>query len=266
MLTEKKGELERRMQHLLAEREGLSSNLDESTDRIVGLERQCHEQEIQLRETHRELNELRSANGTLCERLESISRSGQSSGSSGPAGYHHSHSLLAEMHDLSAISSGHGSAASASSSSSPNSHPSLTGQEDIEIDDIECDDPQAESSLIVEEQNLKMRQEVMDACVMLRSLAESLRAHRRRASLSLSSITSSQSGGSAAPPSADAADVSLPRLDGKQEVMMTNCCSPLFCFLFLFLFLTAHWPFGPLSSSAPWPSSREALEIRRRYC
>jgi hypothetical protein len=54
--------------------------------------------------------------------------------------------------DLSAASSGHGSA------SSPNSHPSLTGQDDIEIDDIECDDPQGENSLVVEEQNQKVRE------------------------------------------------------------------------------------------------------------
>jgi hypothetical protein len=53
--------------------------------------------------------------------------------------------------DLSAASSGHGSA------SSPNSHPSLTGQDDIEIDDIECDDPQGENSLVVEEQNQKVK-------------------------------------------------------------------------------------------------------------
>lgn len=147
MLTEKKSELERRLQHLLSEREGLTSNLDESSDRIVGLERQCHEQEVQLRETHRELNELRVANGSLCERLESLSRS-----ISSPSGvsYHHSHSLLAEM-DLSAASSGHGSA------SSPHSHPSLTGQDDIEIDEIECDEAQAESSLVVEEQNQKVK-------------------------------------------------------------------------------------------------------------
>lgn len=146
MLTEKKTELERRLQHLLSEREGLTSNLDESSDRIMGLERQCHEQEIHLRETHRELNELRAANGSLCERIESLTRT--LSSPSAPS-YHHSHSLLAEM-DLSAASSGHGSA------SSPNSHPSLTGQDDIEIDDIECDDPQAESSLVVEEQNQKV--------------------------------------------------------------------------------------------------------------
>lgn len=148
MLTEKKTELERRLQHLLSEREGLTSNLDESSDRIMGLERQCHEQEVHLRETHRELNELRAANGSLCERLESITRN--LSSPSAPSFHHHSHSLLAEM-DLSATSSGHGSA------SSPNSHPSLTGQDDIEIDDIECDDPQGENSLVVEEQNQKVK-------------------------------------------------------------------------------------------------------------
>ena len=148
MLTEKKTELERRLQHLLTEREGLTSNLDESSDRIVGLERQCHEQEVHLRETHRELNELRATNGSLCERLESITRN--LSSPSAPSFHHHSHSLLAEM-DLSAASSGHGSA-----SDSPNSHPSLSGQDDIEIDDIECDDPQGENSLVVEERNQKV--------------------------------------------------------------------------------------------------------------
>jgi len=63
MLTEKKSELERRMQHLLSEREGLSCNLDESSDRILALERQCHEQLIHLRDTQRELDDLRTTNG-----------------------------------------------------------------------------------------------------------------------------------------------------------------------------------------------------------
>ncbi|KZS15963.1 Bicaudal D-related protein [Daphnia magna] len=221
MLTEKKTELERRLQHLLSEREGLTSNLDESSDRIMGLERQCHEQEVHLRETHRELNELRAANGSLCERLESITRN--LSSPSAPSFHHHSHSLLAEM-DLSATSSGHGSA------SSPNSHPSLTGQDDIEIDDIECDDPQGENSLVVEEQNQKMRQEIMDACVALRSLCETVRAQRRRASLSLSSMTSSNSGGGQNPSVGSNISVltesgdhsSIPRLDGKQDTGLLN--------------------------------------------
>lgn len=85
--------------------------------------------------------------GSLSEQLESISR--PFSNSNG-----HGHSLLTEM-DLSATSSGHGSAASgAGSASSPHSHPSI--QDDIEIDDIECDDPHADTSLIVEQQNHKV--------------------------------------------------------------------------------------------------------------
>jgi len=195
MLTEKKNELERRMQHLVTEREGLSSHLDESSDRIMVLERQCHEQELHLRETQRELCELRNANGSLCQRIESISRHHS---------HDHSHSLLVEM-DRS--SSGHGSAPA----SSPHSHPSLH-EHDIEIDDIECDEPQAESSLIVEEQNHKMRQEIMDACVTLRSLLEALRVQRRRASLSLSSLSTSSSNSIGT--SGCAEDI---RLDGKLE-------------------------------------------------
>ena len=151
MLTEKKNDLERRMQHLLSEREGLSSNLDESSDRIMALERQCHEQEMHLRETQRELDELRTANGSLCERIESISRHNSHSSAPYNNSHHNGHSLLAEM-DLSASSSGHGSAPA----SSPNSHPSLHEHDDIELDDIECDDPQGESSLIVEEENHKV--------------------------------------------------------------------------------------------------------------
>jgi len=202
MLTEKKSELERRMQHLLSEREGLSCNLDESSDRIMALERQCHEQLIHLRDTQRELTDLRTANGSLSEQLESISRPFGNANGNG-----NGHSLLTEM-DLSATSSGHGSAASgAGSASSPHSHPSI--QDDIEIDDIECDDPHADTSLFVEQQNHKLRQEVMDACVALRSLCECVRARRRRASLALSSLTSSN--GAATEPIQDI------RLDGKFE-------------------------------------------------
>jgi len=207
MLTEKKNELERRMQQLLSEREGLSCNLDESSDRIHVLERRCHEQELTLRESQRELADTRNANGSLCQRLESMSRHNShvsahfTSGVAGGVGG--VHSLLTEM-DLSATSSGHGSAASGAASS-PNSHPSI--QDDIEIDDIECDDPHADTSLIVEQHNHKLRQEVMDACVTLRSLCESLRARRRRASLSLSSLSSTS-------PGDNTDDI---RLDGKLE-------------------------------------------------
>lgn len=58
----------------------------------------------------------------------------------------------------------------------------------------------------------------MDACVILRSLCETLRTQRRRASLSLSSIASS-SGQSA---SSGSTDDSIPRLDGKQDTGLLN--------------------------------------------
>ena len=44
-MTERKMDLERRLNALQGEREGLSTNLDESHDRIVMLEKQTREQE-----------------------------------------------------------------------------------------------------------------------------------------------------------------------------------------------------------------------------
>lgn len=63
----------------------------------------------------------------------------------------------------------------------------------------------------------QMRQEVMDACVALRSLCEAVRTQRRRASLSLSSIASSSNGTSVSSNSSQE-ETSMPRMDGKQEV------------------------------------------------
>lgn len=73
---------------------------------------------------------------------------------------------------------------------------------------------------------LQMRQDVMDACVALRSLCETVRAQRRRASLSLSSMTSSNSGqnpsvGSNSSVLTDNGD-HIPRLDGKQDTGLLN--------------------------------------------
>lgn len=73
-----------------------------------------------------------------------------------------------------------------------------------------------------------MRQDVMDACVALRTLCETLRAQRRRASLSLSSMASS-SGQSTSVTSSTGSDESthhsinnMPRLDGKQDTGLLN--------------------------------------------
>ncbi len=48
-MTERKLDLERRIELLQGEREGLSSTLDESADRIIMLEKQSREQESQVR-------------------------------------------------------------------------------------------------------------------------------------------------------------------------------------------------------------------------
>ncbi|KAF6214424.1 hypothetical protein GE061_009167 [Apolygus lucorum] len=72
MMSEKKTELERRVQSMTQQRDSLSSALDEATDRIMFLERQMREQQIQMRVSHSELEELKSANGSLGDRLQAM--------------------------------------------------------------------------------------------------------------------------------------------------------------------------------------------------
>lgn len=50
-MSEKKSEMERRLQNVLAQRDSFSSSLDEATDRIMMLEKTTREQEIQVMET-----------------------------------------------------------------------------------------------------------------------------------------------------------------------------------------------------------------------
>lgn len=80
LMSEKKCEMERKLQALLSEREGLGLALDEATDRIVMLEHQAREQELQLRQAQRELKELRVANGSLGERIGILSAQSSSPG------------------------------------------------------------------------------------------------------------------------------------------------------------------------------------------
>ena len=49
-MTERKLDLERRIEALYSERDGLSSTLDESADRIVMLEKESREQDSMVRE------------------------------------------------------------------------------------------------------------------------------------------------------------------------------------------------------------------------
>ncbi|XP_076038913.1 bicaudal D-related protein homolog isoform X2 [Oratosquilla oratoria] len=170
LLTDKKCELERRIDNLVGEREGLSVNLDESSDRILMLEKQSREQEAMLRLNQRDLDDLRHTNLSLIDRLEAVSRN-SSSPSMGNL------SLMNEMdmsdHEV----------------SRPQSHPSL--QEDLlELDeDIECDDPillpNSETSSLKE-----LRGEVVDVIGQIRNLSEQLR-HKRRNSLTSLSTNSS---------------------------------------------------------------------------
>lgn len=48
MISEKKQELEKRLNSLQCDRDGLSAALDEATDRIMMLERQTREHEIHV--------------------------------------------------------------------------------------------------------------------------------------------------------------------------------------------------------------------------
>ncbi|XP_054284541.1 bicaudal D-related protein homolog [Macrosteles quadrilineatus] len=69
LMSEKKGELERRLQNVVSQRDSLSSALDEATDRIMMLEKTTREQELELLANQRELEELRSENSPERDRL-----------------------------------------------------------------------------------------------------------------------------------------------------------------------------------------------------
>ena len=49
MVNIRKENLEKKIGHLLGERDGLSCNLDETSDKILMLERQAREQEFQVK-------------------------------------------------------------------------------------------------------------------------------------------------------------------------------------------------------------------------
>jgi DNA repair exonuclease SbcCD ATPase subunit len=68
IIASKKSELERSIQILLSEKEGLSSHLEDSSDRISLLQRQTREQEVQLINNRHEINEMKVANQALSTR------------------------------------------------------------------------------------------------------------------------------------------------------------------------------------------------------
>uniref|UniRef100_A0A8D0CBQ3 BICD family like cargo adaptor 1 n=1 Tax=Scleropages formosus TaxID=113540 RepID=A0A8D0CBQ3_SCLFO len=92
MLSERKRELERRVSAVLEENELLQSAVDELRERSLVLERQCHEKDLQLRQSQAELQEVRLSHRQLSARLEELAeeRSLQGLGS-------HPASLLCEI-------------------------------------------------------------------------------------------------------------------------------------------------------------------------
>merc|ERR1719336_2091747 len=169
IMTEKKLELERRIESLYAEREGLSSTLDESADRIVMLEKESREQDSMIRNSKKEINELKATNSALTDRLDSIYRSSSISP-------HGNLSLLNEMEISDSEKSLNGSRRPFSNI-------------DEDIDDIECDNPECPEEL------QELKQEVLSAYQQLRNMCAILRQRgkqRRNSSDSLDTTSSSE--------------------------------------------------------------------------
>ncbi|XP_043103796.1 BICD family-like cargo adapter 1 isoform X3 [Puntigrus tetrazona] len=72
MLSERKQELERRMNGMLEENEQLRHTVDELRERTLLLEKQCHEKDLQLRQSQLELQEVRASHRQLSARLEEL--------------------------------------------------------------------------------------------------------------------------------------------------------------------------------------------------
>ncbi|XP_064460929.1 bicaudal D-related protein homolog [Ornithodoros turicata] len=79
MLTDRKADLERRITSLMDDRENLSLSLEESGDRILLLEQQRLDYELQIRQQQRSMEELRLQNEQLQERLDNVMRHRSSS-------------------------------------------------------------------------------------------------------------------------------------------------------------------------------------------
>eukprot|EP00096_Caligus_rogercresseyi_P002625 TRINITY_DN14815_c0_g1_i1.p1 TRINITY_DN14815_c0_g1~~TRINITY_DN14815_c0_g1_i1.p1 ORF type:complete len:496 (+),score=157.11 TRINITY_DN14815_c0_g1_i1:81-1490(+) len=100
LLNERKIDLERRIEFLTDEREGLSSTLDESAERILMLEKQSRDQDILIRSNEISMEDLQTTNLALANRLDSMCRSLSLSphcGSSQHGGGGGTMSLLNEM-------------------------------------------------------------------------------------------------------------------------------------------------------------------------
>merc|ERR1719282_1606322 len=169
IMTERKIDLERRIEALYAEREGLSSTLDESADRIVMLEKEARERDCLIRNIKKESDEIKAQNLQLNDRLDSVYRSSSIS----PQG---NLSILNEMEISDSEKSLNGSRRPFSNI-------------DEDLDDIECDNPDSPADL------QELKQEVLSAYQQLRNMCAILRQRgkqRRNSSDSLDTTSSSE--------------------------------------------------------------------------
>ncbi|XP_047448778.1 BICD family-like cargo adapter 1 isoform X1 [Mugil cephalus] len=72
MLSERKMELERRVHAMLEENELLQNTVDDLRERTLVLEKQCHEKDLQLRQSQLELQDVQVSHRQLSARLEEI--------------------------------------------------------------------------------------------------------------------------------------------------------------------------------------------------
>ncbi|XP_051757791.1 BICD family-like cargo adapter 1 isoform X1 [Ctenopharyngodon idella] len=72
MLSERKQELERRVNAMLEENEQLQNTVEELRERTLVLEKQCHDKDLQLRQSQLELQEVRVSHRQLSARLEEL--------------------------------------------------------------------------------------------------------------------------------------------------------------------------------------------------
>lgn len=169
IMTERKLDLERRIEALYAERDGLSSTLDESADRIVMLEKESREQDSMIRNSKKEIDELKATNSALTDRLDSIYRSSSISP-------HGNLSLLNEMEISDSEKSLNGSRRPFSNI-------------DEDLDDIECDNPECPEEI------QELKQEILSAYQQLKNMCGILRQRgkqRRNSSDSLDTASSSE--------------------------------------------------------------------------
>merc|ERR1719420_1080452 len=169
IMTERKLDLERRIEALYSERDGLSTTLDESADRIVMLEKESREQDSMIRNSKKEIDELKATNSALTDRLDSIYRSSSISP-------HGNLSLLNEMEISDSEKSLNGSRRPFSNI-------------DEDIDDIECDNPECPEEI------QELKQEILSAYQQLKNMCGILRQRgkqRRNSSDSLDTTSSSE--------------------------------------------------------------------------